>query len=568
MTVRILSGIADADTARALIGLLHQLPGAEAAAALPDSTAVLDTLARAAGTGLEELPEVVVVHDRIGPMPALELVREIALRFPAVGVVLLTAEPSPAVFAGAMDSGARGVAGLPLSYDELGARVEAAAAWAAGVRRHLSPQPALPVTPGGTLVAVAGAKGGVGTTVAAVQLALAAHCAGRSVALVDLDLQGGDIASYLDVRFRRSFADLADIADISTRVLQDAMYVHESGPALLLAPGDGERGEEITDRAARLVLHALRQRYEVVIADCGTQMTSANAVAVETAEAAVLVTTPDVVAVRAAKRMVRMWDRLQIRKPMDVTVAVNRWTRGTEIQPSLIGRITGTRMAAAVVPAAFKELQAVVDAGRLQDLDNRSTVKQGLWALAAELGLANAGQARGHARLGGRRAGRRALGAGGGGGGGGSGGGGSGSGSGTDSGPTAGAGGIGRTGRAGRIGGDRGQVTLETLGMTPVVIITLILIWQAVLAGYTFTLAGDAADEGARAAAVGNDAAAAANAHLPSAWQCGGCVSTADGDGVVTVTVALEVPVLLPGGIAFPLTVTGHASAVREEPAR
>ena len=106
-------------------------------------------------------------------------------------------------------------------------------------------------------------------------------------------------------------------------------------------------------------------------------MTSANAVAVETADTAVLVTTPDVIAVRAAKRMVRMWDRLQIRKPQDTTTVVNRHTRGSEIQPSLIGRITGTRVAASVVPAAFRELQAVIDAGRLHDLDARSTVEPG-----------------------------------------------------------------------------------------------------------------------------------------------------------------------------------------------
>jgi pilus assembly protein CpaE len=518
VTVRILCGTPDPDTARALTGLLNQLPGTETAPALPDSTALLDTLARAAEAGVDELPEAVVVHDLISPLPALELIREIALRFPAVGVVLLTAEPSPAVLSGAMDSGARGVVALPLSYDELGARIEAAANWAVGVRRHLSPQrAALPAVPGGLVVAVAGAKGGVGTTVTAVQLALAAHAAGKSTALVDLDLQGGDIASYLDVQFRRSMADLADINDVTSRVLQDAMYVHEAGPALLLAPGDGERGEEVTDRAARHVLHALRQRYEVVVVDCGTQMTSANAVAVETAETAVLVTTPDVVAVRAAKRMVRMWDRLQIRKPQDVTVAVNRYTRGTEIQPSLIARITGTRIAASVIPAAYKELQAVVDAGRLQDLDNRSTVKQGLWSLAAELGLVGPGHAA--ARSANRR-GKR---------------------------------------------GDRGQVTLETLGMTPVILVTLILVWQAVLAGYTFTLAGNAADEGARAAAVGKDAQAAALSDLPGAWTGSADVGTGKADGQVTVTVGLQVPVLFPGFINFPLTVTGHASAVDEE---
>lgn len=520
MIVRILSGTGDPDAARALAGLLHQLLGAEPGPALPDSTLLLDTLARAAEAGIDELPEVVIVHDGITPMPALELIREVALRFPAVGVVLLTADPSPAVLSAAMDSGARGVIGLPLSYDELGARVEAAAAWAGGVRRHLSPQRALPAVAGGTLVAVAGAKGGVGTTVTAIQLALAAHAAGRSTALVDLDLQGGDIASYLDVQFRRSMADLADIADISSRVLHDAMYVHESGPALLLAPGEGERGEDVTDRSVRLVLHALRQRYEVVVVDCGTQLTTANAVAVETADTALLVTTPDVVAVRAAKRMVRMWDRLQIRKPQDTTTVVNRYTRGTEIQPSLVARITGTKVAASVVPAAFKELQSVIDAGRLHDLDNRSTVKQGLWALAAELGLAVGG----HALPKAARRGRRSL------------------------------------------RDDRGQVILETLGMTPIILITLILVWQAVLAGYTFTLAGHAADEAARAAAVGQDADAAAQRDLPGAWN--GTTTVDRGDGKVTVTVNLKVPVLFPGAIDFPLTVHGHASTVDEETKR
>ncbi|MDX6353297.1 MAG: pilus assembly protein CpaE, partial [Streptomyces sp.] len=441
MAVRILAGTGDADAARALLSLLGQLPGAEPAPAIGDSVTLLDTLARAADAGLDELPEVVIVHDGLGPMPALDVIRDVALRFPAVGVVLLTADPGPGMLAAAMNAGARGVIGLPLSYDELGARVEAAATWSAGVRRHLSPtRAALPAVAGGTLIAVAGAKGGVGATVIAVQLALAAHTSGRSTALVDLDLQGGDIASYLDVQFRRSVADLADIADVSSRVLHDAMYVHESGPALLLAPADGERGEEVTDRSARLVLAALRQRYEVVIVDCGTQVTGANAVAVETADVALLVTTPDVIAVRAAKRMVRMWDRLQIRKPQDTTTVVNRHTRGSEIQPTLIGRITGTKIAASAIPAGFRELQPVIDAGRLQDLDSRSAVKAGIWALAGELGLVT-GTTLSAAR--GRKQRR----------------------------------------------GDRGQVTLETLGMTPIILITLILVWQAVLAGYTFTLA-------------------------------------------------------------------------------
>ncbi|MBM9504486.1 AAA family ATPase [Actinacidiphila acididurans] len=537
MVVRVVAGTGDPDAARALLGLLGQLPSVEPAPAVGDSTALLEVLARAGEAGLDELPEVLIVHDVIGPMPALDVIRDVALRFPSVGVVLLTADPSPAMLTAAMNSGARGVASLPLSYDDLGARVDAAATWALGVRRHLTPgRTALPAVAGGTLIAVAGAKGGVGTTVTAVQLALAAHAAGRTTALVDLDLQGGDVASYLDVQFRRSMADLADIADVSSRVLADAMYVHESGPALLLAPADGERGEDVTDRSARLVLGALRQRYEVVVVDCGTQITGANAVAVETADTAVLVTTPDVIAVRAAKRMVRLWDRLQIRKPQDTVAVVNRWSKSTEIQPSLIARITGARTATSVIPAGFRELQPVIDAGRLQDLDARSTVRTGIWSLAGELGLISgaalpAPRGRRQRRGADRSADRSSD-------------------------------------RTGDRSGDRGQVTLETLGMTPIILATLVLVWQAVLAGYTMTLAGNAADKAARAAAVsqGEGAAqAAARSDVPGAWDMPDFSVDRPVDGEVKVTVGLKVPVLFPGLIDFPLTVHGTAGTVDEE---
>ncbi|MER0447974.1 AAA family ATPase [Streptomyces sp. Edi4] len=398
MTTRILPAVADAEAARSVTTLLSQLPDAEPSMPVSDSTQLLDTLARLAGESLDELPEVILVHERIGPLPALELVREIALRFPAVGVVLISSDAGPAVFSAAMDCGARGLIALPLSYEELAARVQAAAQWSAGVRRHLGANLDVFSGPGGTVTTVTGAKGGVGTTLVAVQLALAARASGRATVLVDMDLQAGDVASYLDVHFRRSIADLAAITDISPRVLADAVFNHESGLALLLAPGEGERGEDVTERAARQITGALRTRYEAVIVDCGSQLTAANAAVVEMADVALLVTTPDVVSVRGAKRTVRMWDRLQIRKAEETTTVVNRHTRTTEIQPPIVQKITGTKVAQTAVPAHFKELQSAVDAGRLHDLDHRSTVRQALWELAGELGLLKAPESRAKAR--------------------------------------------------------------------------------------------------------------------------------------------------------------------------
>ncbi|MEU9286845.1 AAA family ATPase [Streptomyces sp. NPDC048275] len=533
MTIRILPAVGDIDSARALATLLSQLADAEPAPPVPDSTALLDTLARLAAESLDELPEVVLVHERIGPVPALDLIRDLVLRFPAVGVVLITADTSTSVLTAAMDSGARGIIGLPLGYDALAERVQAAAGWSLGMRRHLgSGTPELYAGPGGTVVAVTGAKGGVGATVTAVQLALAAQASGRSVALVDLDLQSGDVASYLDVQFRRSVADLAAISDINPRVLQDAVYTHDSGIGLLLAPAEGERGEEVTDRVTRQVLSTLRSRHDVVVVDCGSQMNSATAAAVEMADQALLLVTPDVVAVRAAKRMVRMWDRLQIRKAEETTTVVNRFARGTEIQPSLVERVTGTKVARSAVPAAFKELQSVVDAGRLQDLDARSTVKQALWALAGELGLVVTQETGGRRRKASADRGVPAL---------------------------------------RRRGGDRGAVTLEFAGMFPLLLVVMTILWQCVLYGYSYSLAGNAADEAARAAtaayaldpaAFQGACATAGNQHLPSAWN-GAEINCNPAGSVMTATVDVDVPLFFPGFDAG-WQVSGKAGAALE----
>ncbi|GAB2902125.1 AAA family ATPase [Streptomyces mayteni] len=390
MTTRVLPAVGDPDTARALITLLSQLPDSEPMRSVPDSTTLLDTLAGLGHESVADLPEVVVLHERVGPLPALELIREVALRFPAVAVVLVSENPSPGLYSAAMDSGARGLVGLPLSYDELAARIAAAAHWVAGVRRHLGAGDAVATGPGGRIITVTGAKGGVGATLLATQLALAAQTSGgyeRGVILVDLDLLCGDVGSYFDVQFRRSVADLAGIADISPQVLGEAVFSHETGLAMLIAPAEGERGEDVSEATARQLLMAVRARHDVVVVDCGSHMNAANAAAIEMSDAALLVTTPDVISVRAVNRMVRMWDRLQIRKAQETLTVVNRMSRASAIQPPLIARITGTQVARGVIPAGFRELQEAQDAGRIQDLEARGQVRRAMWALAAEVGL-------------------------------------------------------------------------------------------------------------------------------------------------------------------------------------
>ncbi|MFF5564406.1 TadE/TadG family type IV pilus assembly protein [Streptomyces sp. NPDC012623] len=114
---------------------------------------------------------------------------------------------------------------------------------------------------------------------------------------------------------------------------------------------------------------------------------------------------------------------------------------------------------------------------------------------------------------------------------------------------------------------DRGQAAVEFVGVLPVILATVVLLWEAALLGYTFSLAGNAADQAVRAGAVtdGSRTAAclqAAQEYLPGAWRLRDVSCTSSGDEV-RAELKLELPLLFPG-VNIPIGVPAHASAVRE----
>jgi uncharacterized protein (UPF0333 family) len=119
-------------------------------------------------------------------------------------------------------------------------------------------------------------------------------------------------------------------------------------------------------------------------------------------------------------------------------------------------------------------------------------------------------------------------------------------------------------------GRDRGQVTIEFLGMTPLIILTLVLMWQFVLVGYTFTLAGNAADEAVRAGTAARAGARSASLRQGAQPACSDAVSArltvvgcpaSFGSDTVTVTASIHIPSVIPGYDGF-----GNASKTATMP--
>jgi hypothetical protein len=106
----------------------------------------------------------------------------------------------------------------------------------------------------------------------------------------------------------------------------------------------------------------------------------------------------------------------------------------------------------------------------------------------------------------------------------------------------------------------RGQATVETVALLPLVVLVGALLWQAVVAGQALWLSGAAARAAARAAAVGGDAQVAARGALPPRLESGLRVRAAGG----RVRVAVRVPAVLSGGSIF--TARARAAFPRQRP--
>ncbi|MCJ1677842.1 pilus assembly protein [Streptomyces sp. APSN-46.1] len=112
---------------------------------------------------------------------------------------------------------------------------------------------------------------------------------------------------------------------------------------------------------------------------------------------------------------------------------------------------------------------------------------------------------------------------------------------------------------------DLGQVAVEFVGMVPLILLLVAAVWECVLIGYAFSLAGNAADEAARAGAVKGDGECrtAAGRHIGDAW--GMSVDCGPAGDVYKATVTLRIPVLFPGLDFGSLAGTAGAAMEREE---
>jgi pilus assembly protein CpaE len=120
----------------------------------------------------------------------------------------------------------------------------------------------------GVLVCVLGPKGGTGKTLTATSMAVAMAEQGKRVALVDLDLQFGDVGLCLGLKPDRTIYDLVRAGgSLDEGKLSDFLITHHSGVEVLIAPSRPDHAAAISIEFLRDVYGVLRRMVDYVIVD-------------------------------------------------------------------------------------------------------------------------------------------------------------------------------------------------------------------------------------------------------------------------------------------------------------
>ncbi|MGV2384591.1 MAG UNVERIFIED_CONTAM: septum formation initiator, partial [Thermobifida fusca] len=120
---QVMIGVPSDDLENALLARLAEISDIEVVSVYRSSHDITDAL-----THFPSL-DVVLIHEDLGPLPVLDLIRDISRNRPQLAVILVSDEMSPDLFTSAVEAGARGLLHSDATIEELETRVSSAAEW-------------------------------------------------------------------------------------------------------------------------------------------------------------------------------------------------------------------------------------------------------------------------------------------------------------------------------------------------------------------------------------------------------------------------------------------------------
>lgn len=285
---------------------------------------------------LRQRPNIVLIKEDLPVLNGLSAAERITTELSEVGVILiLSGTEGEEVWHKMLRAGIKEFMTRPIAGDRLLAEVRKVASLQSKAARRGAAPPAVgqePEAPKRRVITVTGPRGGCGKTVVAVNLAVALATSNEKVALVDLNLWGGDVAMLLDLAPRRTLGDLlGGFGGIDYDMVDNVMVKHTSGVSVLAAPLTGTfDGSTLSRYMVQSILEALREHHACTVVDTGYAKDESTLAAMDYADAILVVVGMDLPRLRDGRLYLK--NLLAANYPKEkIHVVVNRAGGSKEI---------------------------------------------------------------------------------------------------------------------------------------------------------------------------------------------------------------------------------------------
>lgn len=313
-------------------------------------------------------PRVIIVdiRQRGELSPAVGLIKK---EHSSVGIVIVASKADPNVMLAAMRAGITEWVSEPFSQKDLRAAVDRVSGTASTQRA-------------GEVFAVVGAKGGVGTTTVAVNIATTLSTVAKGgTLLIDLHPYGGDAALFLGATPGFTLADALDNTHRLDQAFLKGIVVKTAGGPDLLASPERVAAGLIDARRIRAVVEFAAQSYRFVVLD----MPRSDAVVEEAfglSSSITVVTTQELGAIRSSARVAaNLRHKFGAER---VRIVINRYDRAAEIGSEDLAQAVGGQIGH-TFPSNYRLAIDALNKGRPLVIDNHNKLASSFAAYARSL---------------------------------------------------------------------------------------------------------------------------------------------------------------------------------------
>lgn len=327
---------------------------------------------------LEKRPSVVIVDISQKTDLALDIINKISVNHKTCKIVVLSTNNSPEIIIKAMRVGAREFLSKPLIKEEFKAALAKIVSQVGGGSSENKKC---------RIISTFSNKGGIGKTALATNLALElANMTNEKVALIDLNLQLGDITTFLDINpsFDISYV-IQNLSRIDETFLLSTLERYKDTNLYVLAdPPYLEQAEDITAEQISVLFDALKQAFSYIVVDTSAIFDGKTITALDQSDLILLITIVNLPAIRNCQRCLDLFERLGYDKDK-TKIVLNRFLENEEIKVEDVEDVLGRKIYWKIPNNYFTIMSAINKGLPVSSINNESNISQSYRELAALL---------------------------------------------------------------------------------------------------------------------------------------------------------------------------------------